>query len=125
MARGRKPTPDSYICNLNDVAFSIACKQQPSHGTDIEVVVPIKYCVTLEQMDRMIFLLDGKIYETKPPNIYKEDEPLTHSEMRRNFYIYDSFRGHGKDSGWLSDSIEVRAPELDTPVFLSYYWRTI
>lgn len=127
MAKGRKPSPDSYICNLNDITFAIACRQQPNQGTEIEIVVPVKHSVTYEQMDNMIFLLNGQIYQTVPPNIYKEAEPLKHHEMRRNFYIYDSFTGQNKreDGNWLSDAIEVRAPESDTPVFLSYFWRSM
>ena len=123
--RGRKPTPNSYICNLNDIMFAIACRQQPSQGTEIEVVIPVKHSVTFEQMGNMIFLLDKNVYRVAPQNIYLEPEPLKHSEMRRNFYVWDSFRGHGDESGWQSDTIKVEAPDLEEPVFLSFYWRSM
>lgn len=124
MARGRKPSPDSYICNLNDITFAIACRQQPSQGTDIEVVVPVKHSVTYEQMDNMIFLLDRNVYQTVPQNIYLDPKPLEHSEMRRHFYIWDTFNGAQDKHHWNSDTIEVKAPEANTPVFLTYFWRT-
>ena len=125
MPRGRKPSPDSYICNLNDITFAIACREHPSHGTEIEVVVPVKYSTTYYQMDNMIFLLDKNLYQTVPPNIYKEVEPLRHSEMRRNFYIYDTFRGTANKHKWQNETIEVMAPEAKTPVYLTYFWRTL
>ena len=124
MPRGRKPLPDSYICNLNDITFAIACREHPSNGTQVEVVIPIKHSVTYEQMDNMIFLLDKEIYQTVPPNIYKEVEPLRHSEMRRNFYIYDTFPSGTHNERWEFDTLEVTAPEAEAPVYLPYYWRT-
>lgn len=125
MAKGRKPIPDSYICNLNDITFAIACRQQPSQGTEIELVVPAMFSFPLEEAARMIFLLDKKIYEIC--GLIKGGSEATatlhSSTMRRNFHILDGFPVGERRSKYESDTVELSGSGEER--YLTYYWRSL
>lgn len=122
MARGRKPTQDSYICNLNDITFAIACRQQPSQGTEIELVVPAIFSCPLEEADRMIFLLDKKIYGVCGVT-HDSFMELKSSTMRRNFHILDGFPVGERRSKYESDTIKLSGSGEER--YLTYYWRSL
>lgn len=125
MAKGRKPTPNSYICNLNDITFAIACRQQPSQGTEIELVVPVIFSLPLEEAERMIFLLDKRIYSVCGAAVHDSFMELTSSTMRRKFYISNSFPVGGRRTNYNKDVIEITAPDTDEKLYLTYYWRSL
>ena len=124
MPRGRKPQPNSYICDLNEIMFNIACRQQPSQGTEIELVVPAIFSCPLEEAQRMIFLLDKKIYSVCGV-VYDTLLELTGSTMRRNFHILDDFPAGERSTKYDKDVMEVIAPETGETLYLTYYWRSL
>lgn len=121
---GRRPIPASYICNLNDITFAIACRQPPSQGTEIELVVPAIFSCPLEEAERMIFLLDKKIYGVCG-TVYDAVLELTSSTMRRNFHILDNFPIGGIQTKYDKEVIEVTAPKTGEKLYLTYYWRSL
>jgi len=121
---GRKPTPNSYICNLNDIMFAIACRQQPSQGTEIELVVPAIFSCPLEEAMRMIFLLDKQIY-TVCGAVHDGILELNSRTMRRNFHILDDFPIGKRQTKYDKEVIEVTAPETGEKLYLTYYWRSL
>ena len=125
--RGRKPSPNSYICNLNDITFAIACRQPPSLGTEIELVVPAIFSCPLEEAMRMIFLLDKKVYKLCGLVEGGADATATlhNKTMRRNFHILDSFPIDERRTKYDKEVIEVEAPETGEKLYLTYYWRSL
>lgn len=124
MEKGRKPTPNSYICDLNEMMFAIACRQQPSQGTKIQLVIPVIFSYPLEKVEQIIFLLDKKIYSVcgMVDDSFME---LTSSTMRRKFYISNSFPVGERRTNYSKDVIEISSPGTGEKLYLTYYWRSL
>ena len=93
MPRGRQKLKDSYIINLEEVAFSLACRLSPNQGTLVDVVVPVYYNGD-DFTERCMFLLNKKIYRScriDELDTFDKLVPLQHSKMRRDFSFYDQF----------------------------------